>query len=420
MRTLCGLISIGLAGLLCLQCSTPAAPDFPSDPPISPPGELTETDKSLLESTNSFGLTLFREVAALEDPDSNIFLSPLSVSFALGMTLNGAAGETREAMETTLALSGLTPDEINHSYRNVIDVLTQADPEVVFEIANSIWHRSALPVNPEFIEINQTYFDASVRGLDFDAPWAADTINYWVNEHTHGKIPKIINPPIPWDIVMFLINAVYFNGNWHLPFDTGSTIDMNFILRDGTMEPRPFMRTDTTFNYFENDLFQAIDLPYGDAGFSMIVFLPKTPYSIDEVIGQLTDDTWAAWLAGFSEAKVMLSLPKFKFSYGVKLNDVLTGMGMGIAFDPLGADFSPMLSGSIAGQLYINHVVHKAFVQVDEKGTEAAAVTVVGMGVTSIDPDPVMIVDRPFMFAIYEHESKSLLFMGKVVDPVWQ
>lgn len=406
-------------GLLSLQCSKSTSPPNPTPEPS--PGNLTEAEKSLIESSNRFGLKLFRQIAAGEDADSNIFISPLSVSFALGMTYNGAANETREAMARTLELSGLTIEEANRSYRSVIDLLTQLDPIVAMKIANSIWYKTRFPVKPDFIELNRTYFDALVREINFSADWAADTINHWVDVNTNGKIEKIVKSPISPEMVMFLINAVYFKGAWTIPFDTGLTIQAPFYLRDGSPTYRDFMLTDTTFEYCENDLFQAIDLPYGEKGFSMTIFLPKTTTTADDLIMEMTGENWAAWLGSFAERNVGLSLPKFKFKYKKNLNEILRALGMEIAFDPYWADFSNMaFMDSLIGNLYISEVMHKTFVQVDEEGTEAAAVTSVGMGITSVNPDPIMIINRPFMFVIREHESGTILFMGKVADPVWE
>jgi serine protease inhibitor len=407
-----------LTGLLCLQCSrvTEPTPPAPPDGPI----QVTEAEKELIASSNRFGFTLFKKVAEA-DPDSNLFISPLSVSLALGMTYNGAAGDTRKAMASALELAGMTPEEINRSYRHIIDFLSSLDPAVAFSIANSIWYRKGFPISPTFVDLNQTYFDAQVRGLDFDQVWAADTINAWVDVNTNGKITRIINPPIPPYMVMFLINAIYFKGNWTLPFDTSLTRDMDFFLSGGQIVQRPFMQTDTLLDYFDNDLFQMIELPYGDGDFSMTIILPRPDHTTDDIIADMNPESWSAWIAGLTETDLQLALPKFRFRYDKKLNNMLKAMGMGIAFDGDLADFSNMVTnmGLLPGNLYIDFVQHKTFVQVDEVGTEAAAVTVVGIGVTSIGPH-MMFVNRPFVVAIRERESGMILFLGKVIDPVWQ
>lgn len=422
MRQIIWIILIIVLGLFFIQCSHSTEPQSNDTTPDKSPVEISDAEKSLINSTNDFGFKLFRNVVDYDEPDKNIFISPLSVSFALGMTYNGAAEDTREAMATTLEYADLTIEQINQSYRNIIDILTGLDPYVAMQIANSIWYRTGLPVEPTFIEVNQTYFDAAVREMDFSAIWAADTINHWVYENTNGKIEKVLDPPISQEIVMFLINAVYFKGGWTLPFDVSSTTDLPFFFPDGTTEDRPFMLTDTNFYYLENDLFQAIDLPYGDEQFSMTVLLPHYSIAVDNLLAEFTAENWSAWIGQFSEENVELSLPRFKFRYDIKLNDILMAMGMGVAFDPFGANFGNMADLSQLGgnNLYISYVKHNSFVQVDEEGTEAAAVTVVGVGITSMPVDPVMAVNRPFLFVIHERGTGSVLFVGKVSDPVWE
>lgn len=416
MRKLALVALMFMVGLVCLQCSKSADPV----PAPNPPPELNPSDKSLIQSSNRFGLALFRNIIAAEEDSRNVFVSPLSISFALGMTLNGARGETYDAMQSTLELSGLTKDEINTSYKKVIELLTGLDPHVAFSIANSIWYREGFPISPAFVEVNRDYFNAATRGIDFDQIWAADTINHWVDVNTRGKITEIIQPPIDPSAIMFLINAIYFKGNWTLPFDTASTIELPFTRGDGSVVERPIMRTDTLIDYYANDLFQAVDFPYGHEKFSMVVILPRLDHTIDDIVDQLTDENWAAWMSSFEPIDLPLGMPKFKLAYEIKLNDVLKAMGMSIAFDPAEADLLGMVADSVDlfGNLFISFVKHKTFVQVDEIGTEAAAVTIVGIDVTGIREE--VVVTRPFLFAVRERETGTILFMGKIDDPVWE
>lgn len=384
---------------------------------ISPPArvfrELTPLEKSLVESDNKFGLKLFREVSRAEnDKSKNVFISPLSVSMALGMTLNGANGSTLEAMQEALELAGLTTEEINKSYKSLIELLVQLDPKVKFRIANSIWHRNDYTFEPAFIDLNQTYFNAIVRALNFGDPGAKDIINGWVKESTNGLIEKIIDE-ITRDHVMFLINAIYFKGDWTYQFDSAKTVDDLFIALDGSTKPCRMMHLQNDFSYFENASFQAIDLPYGDAGFSMTIFLPKIPSQIDSLIAAMTSENWAEWLGGFHSVKVDLAMPKFTTQYEIKLNDALAALGMGIAFTDL-ADFTRMYA---PGGLAIDEVKHKTFVKVDEEGTEAAAVTSVGIIRTSLPEMITMRIDHPFVFAIRENRSQTILFIGRIMAP---
>ena len=398
--------------LFYLQCSKSTEPK-PDNSPQPTPINLTEAEKAVIESSNLFGFNLFQQIIADEEANNNVFISPMSVSFALGMTWNGAAGETREAMASALEMSELTDQQINESYQNIMTTLTQLDPEVIFKIANSIWYRIGKGIEPGFIEICQTYFDALVKEVDFQAPGTADSINGWVDVNTNGKIKEIIKPPIPADVAMILMNAIYFKGTWTHLFDTADTRDDVFHLPDGSTAPCRMMTLEDTLRHFQTELFQAVDLPYGDESFSMTILLPKYSHTVDDIIGRLTPENWAVWMSSFSEIEMPIHLPKFKFEYEKSLKEILISMGMGIAFTPA-ADFSNMFTDGIG---WIDKVKHKTFVQVDEEGTEAAAVTIVIMIDSAV---PGMYINRPFLFVIHERDTGAILFMGKVADPVWE
>jgi len=399
-----------LLGLFVLWgCSTPNSPQ------PKPAPELTSTQKALVSASNSFGLKLFREIIA-QETDKNIFISPLSVSMALGMTYNGAAGETRKAMAEALELSGMTIQEANEAYKAVIEILSALDPNVAFQIANSIWYRQGFSVEQDFLDLNQTYFDAEIAALDFNSPDAVTTINNWVDQKTNGKISKVIDGINPLTM-MYLINAIYFKGDWTYRFDEDGTHESTFITTDGSsINCNMMSQEETTLPYYENELFQAVDLPYGNGDYAMAVILPQENIPLDSVVNQLTTENWAQWRGDFTEEEGSLYLPRFKLSYDLLLNDVLTALGMGIAFDPLNADFSGINKEM---QLYISSVLHKTFVDVNETGTEAAAVTVVTMGTTSLPPEGfTMRVNRPFIFVIQDKHSGTMLFMGRIAAPV--
>ncbi len=386
--------------------------------PVSskPPRELRVAEKRLIESDNRFGIKLFREINIQEEKGKNIFISPLSVSMALGMTYNGTDESTKEAMEKTLELSGLAVQEINESYKDLIELLTGLDRKVKFQIANSIWYRQSWSFEEEFINLCKAYFNAEVSGLDFNDPGASEIINSWVDRNTNGKIEKIVDDVIDPYTVMFLINAIYFKGTWTYEFDKKLTSDDQFNLPDGSKSPCKMMVQEGDFQYFETDDFQAIDLPYGDERFSMTIFLPKPQVDVDYLVKQLDQESWDHWINSFSKRSVKLFFPKFALKYEIKLNDVLKALGMEIAFDPYQADFTKMYEGP--ENLYISKVKHKTFVKVDEEGTEAAAATSVGIVPTSIEPYVlIMRVDRPFVFAIRENYSQTILFIGKIVEP---
>jgi len=375
-----------------------------------PPRPLTSLEKALVAADNTFGFKLFSTINK-DEAGKNLFVSPVSVSMALGMTLNGANGATRDSMARTLQFAGLSQSDINASYKSLIALLTGIDPDVVFQIANSIWYRPDLNVEQEFRDVNIQYFNAEVNSLDFGDPNAANTINGWVDRNTNGKIKEIVKSPIPRDAVMYLINAIYFKGTWTYRFDQNLTRDDLFDLPDGSKIPCKLMYQKGTFRYFANNEVQVVDLPYGDAGFSMTVVLPKAGTKIDDFVAQMTQQRWMEWTSTLSSEEGELYLPKFKLEYEKRLNDVLKAMGMAIAFSPSLADFTKI---DKRGQLFISEVKHKTFVQVDEEGTEAAAVTSVEISRTSMGM--VIRVDRPFVFAIRENHSGTILFMGKIVQ----
>jgi len=398
--------------IISVNCS-----DSSTNPNANIVRDLTTAEIKLTESDNKFGLKLFGKIVETEQ-DKNIFISPLSVSMALGMTYNGADSTTLEAMHETLEYGDLTIQEVNESYQSLIELLTELDPKVIFDIANSIWYREGFPVENDFLTTNQDYFDAVVRALDFSSDDAADIINAWVNEKTNGKIEEIVDSPIDPLTIMFLINAIYFKGTWTYEFDEENTTDDVFYLADGSEKECKMMSHQCDHNYFENEQIQAIDLPYGDAGFSMTILLPKPEVNIDSLTAQLNNETWNSWLGSFSEQEVNFYLPKFKLEYEISLNDILSALGMSIAFDQNRADFTKINS---EGNLYISEVKHKTFVKVNEEGTEAAAVTSVEISLTSVGETGItMRINRPFIFAIRENHSGTILFIGKIVEPIWE
>jgi len=379
--------------------------------------ELTQKGKTLVEADNLFGIKLFKEVLQAEDPDTNVMISPLSVSLALAMTYNGADGDTKEAMEETLELAGLTTDQINENYKFLIDALSGVDPKVLMNIANSIWYKHTFPVEQDFIDVNMNYYYAEVSSLDFGDPNAVNTINSWIANKTNDLITEVLDF-IPADAVMYLINAIYFKGIWKFEFDEAETEEEPFYLSDGTTKDVPMMVQEETFNYLSNDWVQAVEMPYGQGNYSMIVLLPQTGKTLNEVVEELSNETWNNWLGDFhKEEKVVIHLPRFKFEYENLLNEELISMGMGIAFDPDNADFSKINPDR---QLCISRVIHKSFIEVNEEGTEAAAVTVVEIIETSAGGETFISfrVNQPFLFAIKEKYTNTIIFIGRVMEPV--
>ena len=378
---------------------------------------ISAIERSVVDAENTFGFELFREISD-RSGEENVFISPLSVAMALGMTYNGAGGTTAAAMKGTLELGEIDRDDFNKAYGELMGSVGTGDPEVRFEIANSIWYREGLRFKGEFLGVNERFFNAEVRELDFGAANAANVINKWVSDGTNSKIREIVSAPIPREMVMMLINAIYFKGTWTYEFDERRTKDDFFTLLDGSKKKCEMMVRDSEFDYLEGDEFQAIELPYGDGRFRATVLLPREGVSVDSLISGLNEASWRQLAAGLRSREVIVELPKFTLEYELSMNAVLNALGMGVAFDPNKADFSRMYDGP--EPLSISEVRHKTFVQVDEEGTEAAAVTSVGIVATSIARKPRMRVDRPFVFAIRDSHSEALLFIGKIVEPIRQ
>lgn len=375
------------------------------------PLNLPLKTQEIIASDNTFGLNLFRDVLENAEQSENVMISPLSVSLALTMTYNGAEGDTRIAMEQAMEMTGLNRDEINQLNQQLVEALLAHDPSVTLEIANSIWYRDDFTVKPSFVEVNQTYYDAVVNAMDFSDPGTIEVINQWVADQTHERIEKIVDQ-INGNSFMFLINAIYFKGNWRYEFDKKETRDGEFYVSADEQVLVPMMHQELDLNMCRQDLFTAVELPYGKGNWSMFVFVPEGDHHLDDLVSELNSDNWNQWMDQFyPTTEVNLTLPKFTFEYETSLADALKAMGMDVAFSSQ-ADFSGMLDG---GGLLISDVKHKTFVEVNEEGTEAAAVTSVEIELTSIGN--YFSVNRPFLFVIAEKSSNAILFAGRVVKP---
>lgn len=373
---------------------------------------LSQAESRVIQSDNAFGLNLFAGLSSSAS-DKNIFISPLSVSMALGMTLNGADGETRAEMETALQKQGLSEEDINASYQFLIDALTNLDPKVKLNIANSIWYRDSYQVEQAFLDLNKSYFNSEVAALDFTDQASLGIINGWVDKQTNGLIDQILQQ-IKAEDIMYLINAIYFKGDWKYQFDASKTEDRSFFNIDASTSTVPMMTMHHEIPYAANDDVSLIDLPYGDSLFSMTIVLPNNPEDLDTIAANLETATWDQWTQQLQPVELDIFLPRFKLEYKESLVGVLKSLGIDKAFDSAKADFTRI---SQLDDLHISEVLHKSFVEVNEEGTEAAAVTSVTIGVTSIGPEPTaFLVDRPFLFFIKERQTGSILFVGQVTN----
>ena len=397
--------------------SVSAFPSCEESGPIqkeTPKITLNKKAAEIIEADKAFGFELFREVYILSEED-NIMISPLSVSYALGMTYNGAAGTTLEAFNDVLHFGDLSTEEVNESYKDLMDQLIHLDDKVDFSIANSIWYRLGFQVLPEFINTNKDYFDAAVKEIDFSDPQTVEVINQWIEDKTNGKIKDMLDF-IPGNAVMYLINAIYFNATWKYEFEKEDTYQGDFNLADGTKHQADYMRVSGNFVYTSNEDFTAVELPYGDSTFSMVVMLPCSENEVSDLVDKMDVAHWDSWFDNSSFTGVQVDLPKFKYEFKELLNDPLKNLGLGVAFTGE-ADFTRI---NPAGDLYISRVIHQTFIDVQEEGTEAAAATIVEMRELSShgSGSPIYFkADKPFLYLIKENSTGTIVFIGKVGKP---
>jgi serine protease inhibitor len=381
-----------------------------------PPAQLTGLPRVLSadelrvsRAANQFTFRLFQRLNAAQ-PSENVFVSPLSVSFSLGMAMNGAAGQTFDEMRAALGFDAAELAEINAGYSGLMGLQAGLDASTTFQIANSIWYRNGFTVHAAFIDQVREAFSADVNASPFDASTITQ-VNNWVSGKTNGRIPTILES-ITDANVMFLINAIYFKGSWREAFKPAQTRDASFASISGPQTVKMMTRTDDeegSIRFSATPTATVGELSYGNGAFVMTVLLPNGTSTLESLAASLDTAAWTALVAPMQERRYRVELPRFTITYERQLKDDLIALGMNIPFSENGADFSRMTPQ----QAFISFVKHKSFVQVDEEGTEAAAVTNTGISVTSLPP--CLCVDRPFIFAIRERFSGTILFIGKVV-----
>jgi serpin B len=380
------------------------------------PGKGIDLNLSVLQQqqaykNNDFTFNLFRSVSATNANGANLFMSPLSVSMALGMTSNGANGGTLDSIRTTLGFGAFTQDQANSYFNKLIVDLPQLDPNTTLKIANSIWYRQDLSVSAPFLQTGKTDYLANIQSLDFTNASSVNTINNWVSNQTNGKIPSVISSIKSTDM-MFLINAIYFKSIWANKFDASATKSMPFVLPDNSEIETQFMNGHIPCNSYVSADATVLELPYANNKYSLVMVMPPSGQSLNSFISTLTSDEWQTWMGKLNSFGVEVSIPKFQFTYSTSLKNELSAMGMGIAFSDA-ADFTNINTG---GNLRITDVTHKAYVAVDETGTEAAAATTVTVG-TAAAPVEQININRPFVFVIREMKSGLILFAGAVNNP---
>ncbi|WP_309120145.1 serpin family protein [Paenibacillus sp.] len=403
--------------------SQPAAPTVTPSPnggePTAPLQQArfapADVDPRLIEAQTRFAFDVYRELSAREA--GNRFFSPISLSIALAMTMNGAEGETLDAMKRTLALDALEDDEIQSGYEALADVLMRGTDGIQVALANSLWADEGVPFREAFLDTNRARYDAAVETLDLQSAEAPERINDWVREKTNGKIDKLLDDPLDDNSILLLLNAIYFDANWASPFREDRTAVRPFDGPNGVVDAS-MMFQEETLPYLDGDGFQAVRLPYAGHEASMVVFVPDENVALDDWMKTMNAASWTRHMNAFTPTHGVVGLPKFQMEQDFPLNDALKNLGMGVAFDDKAADFSRMTELTGNNTVFLKQVQQKTFVDVQEQGTVAAAVTSVEVGVVSA---PVVSFEleanRPFFFAIRDDRTGAILFMGAVYDP---
>lgn len=381
-----------------------------------PQDKPTETvDESFIQSHNTFGFNLLQNIA--ENEDDNIFLSPSSILVALSMLYNGADGMTQDEIAETLQLDGIDVATLNEANSALLSILDRETEDITLKLANSLWINDDFEFQEQFAKHMEEYYDATIEAIDIYDPNSPKLINDWVSDATNKKIDEIVES-IPSSLVAYIINAIYLDAGWTIPFDETLTEDKPFYLANGDVVNVPLMMLRDNFNYLENDDFQAIQLTYGDdSEMNMTVILPTEDSSADEFVQSMSKDDWNKWQTQFNEQEGTILLPKFTLEYDITLNDTLIALGMPSAFNEQ-ADLTKLVKDS--NDLYVSEVKHKSFIDVNEEGTEAAAATsiaIMEMSATDQDEPFYMEVNRPFIISITDNETEANLFIGVIKDP---
>lgn len=406
-------VVIALSLLTCFSATTGSHASRPvlaeSCEPSVP--QASGSSGALVAASNTFGFQLWSALLT-NKPTDNLFLSPVSIALALDMTYDGARGTTRIEMSRALGISALSPAQVRHQAASLLSAIQSRDPAARLDVANSLWARKAVAFRKAFLNDARKEYAARVSRLDFDSPTAPAAINSWVSCATNSKIPSIVDR-IPSNLILYLINAVYFEGEWSHPFLSKDTRKAAFTTGNGSSETVQLMNEEGQVPYVAGSNFQAISLPYSTGRFAMTVVLPKAGVSLSSFQKSMTPAHWNSWIARMNPAYGSIALPRFALTNTFVLNDALGSLGMRSAFGN-GANFLGMCKKPCK----ISEVRHKTFLDVYEKGTTAAAVTSVGVVPTAIqNPHFRMTVDHPFIVAVRDTKTGTILFLGGINRP---
>lgn len=382
----------------------PVAPDIKYNPGTV---KLTAAQQAQVENSNEFAWKFFKEVSKGEQQD--VFVSPLSVTYALGMLANGAVGDTQKEILEGLEFRSGKVQDINSLCHQLMMEAPKLDKSTKVSMANAVVANKNKPLQPDFKNVVEKQYQALVTNQDFGSPATLSFINQWASEQTHGMVPKLLDRVHP-DAVTYLLNALYFKGLWYHKFDKKRTQQESFTLADGKKLSVKMMHQKERFFAAENDNYQTVVLPYGNGSYEMVVLLPREGKDLSSLLQTMDAKKWKDNLKNTYSSKVDLKLPRFTSAYTRELNDVLKLLGMNIMFDRGKADLTKM---SVA-KAFVSKVLQKAKIEVDEDGSKAAAVTVVETLDAATPPSrPIMFhANRPFMYAIVEHSTGTIFFMG--------
>lgn len=391
------LLALVLAlGTIPLACAASAGPD-------------------LSQAYNGFGFSLFINLAQ-GNAGKNTFISPTSIALALAIAANGAGGGTRDAMLKTLGAPGTSIDGFDTSNRALMAELTHPGSDLQFSIANALWLNNRFALLPTFVTTSRDVFSATAQDLPFGNASAAKTINDWVDRHTNGRIPEIVDSTDPNDVLV-ITNAIAMKAKWIVAFEKSDTHDAPFETAAGGHVTVSMMSHSGTYAYADTGGWQVARLPYRGDRFAMYVLLPHKGTALSDALQAFDRAAFERVISGLTDQRIAFAMPRYTATFKAQLNEPLEHLGMSQAFDPGTADFGNLVAPP--QRAYISLVVHRAFVRVDEEGTEAAAATAVGMRATAImmPPQTRMLVDRPFLMAIRDDKTKQILFLGAIFDP---
>ncbi|HLQ71118.1 MAG TPA: serpin family protein [Bacillota bacterium] len=402
--------------MICIVYTSCGANHNAENHPVNSDVDFEKNDyEKITHSNNTLGFDMLQHVEPNES--DNLFISPTSLYMAMLMIYNGADGETKNEIETVLNLEDISRDEANKANASLLSMLDKNTDHIQLDLAQSIWVNNDFTLQGDYQTVNKDYLHADVHSMDTSEEASVDKINEWVKTATHDKITDIIEPPLHKDTVALLLNAIYFNGDWTFPFDPEKTEDETFYLENGTQTNVKMMALHgDELAYMENNMFQAVSLPYGDGQMSMKIFLPKVDNGLTTFTKELTSDNWQRWQDEFTEQEGTVHLPKFEIDYETSLNQTMIDLGIQTAFTE-DAEFPYMIQED--DPINISEIKQKTYINIDETGTEAAGATSAEMQTTSapINEPFSITINKPFFITITDDDTDTILFMGAIKKP---